>query len=138
MAPTCTYLNFALFTMSTLQDEMAALNNRLDHKLDTLRGLRRLHKVIGLFLFYVLICLVLIKLLIFYQQPLGVNKSLINAIAILVMPPLIYCLCMFFIYRNRLNKGQQLKNELYSSYLNSEASHSKAIEYHDKLEKINW
>jgi hypothetical protein len=124
--------------MSTLQDEMAALNNRLDQKLDTLRGLRRLHKVIGLFLLYVFICLALIDHLFFHQQPPGVNESLINAISILVTLPIIYCLCMFLFYRNQLNEGQLLKNKLYSSFLNSETNHSKAIAYHNELEKINW
>jgi hypothetical protein len=123
--------------MSTLQDEMAALNNRLDHKLDTLRGLRRLHKVIGLFLLYVLICLIFIRLYFFHQQPPGVNESLIIAILILV-PPTIYCGYMYIFCRTQLNEGRQLKNKLYSSFLNSEASHSEAINYHNELEKINW
>jgi Flp pilus assembly protein TadB len=117
--------------MSTLQDEMAALNHRLEYKLDTLRRLRRLHKAIGLFLFYVLICLALVVRWLFPQQQ-------IIAILIPVMLPLTYCWLMFFVYRRQLKKGQDLKKILYSSFLNDEASRSTAIEYHDELEKINW
>ena len=117
--------------MNTLQDEMAALNHRLEYKLDTLRRLRRLHKAIGLFLFYVLICLALIVRWFFTQQQ-------IIAILIPVMLPLTYCWCMFLDYCGQLNKGQQLKKKLYESFLNDEANHSKVINYHDQLEKINW
>ena len=124
--------------MSTLQDEMAALNHRLDHKLDTLRRLRRLHKAIGIFLLYVLICLALIVCLFFNQQPPRVNESLIIASLVPVTLPLAYCWLMFFVYRRQLKKGQVLKKKLYSSFLNDEASRSTAIEYHDELEKINW
>ena len=124
--------------MSTLQDEMAALNHRLDHKLDTLRRLRRLHKAIGLFLLYVLICLALIVHLFFNQQPPRVNESLNIASLIPVTPPFAYCWLMFFVYRRQLNKGQALKKDLYSSFLNDEADRSKVIDYHDQLEEINW
>jgi len=123
--------------MSTLQDEMAALNHRLEHKLDTLRRLRRLHKAIGLFLLYVFL-LVLIVLLIFPQQPSRVNKSLIIAILIPVTLSLFYCWIMFFVYRSQLNKGQELKKNLYTSFLHDEANRNKVIDYHNQLEEINW
>jgi len=124
--------------MSTLQDEMAALNHRLDHKLDTLRRLRRLHKAIGIFLLYVLICLALIVCLFFNQQPPKENKSLIIASLVPVTLPLAYCWLMFFVYRTQLEKGQGLKKSLYSSFLNDEASRNNVIYYHDQLENINW
>ena len=120
--------------MSTLQDEMAALNHRLDHKLDTLRRLRRLHKAIGIFLLYVLICLALIVPLFFNQQPPRANESLIIASLI----PLAYCWLMFFVYRIQLIKGKTLKEKLYESFLNDDVNRSKVINYHDQLEEINW
>jgi glucan phosphoethanolaminetransferase (alkaline phosphatase superfamily) len=123
--------------MSTLQDEMAALNHRLEHKLDTLRRLRRLHKAIGLFLLYVFL-LVLIVLLFFRQQPSRVNESLLIAILITVMLPLIYCWFMFFVFRSQLNKGQELKKSLYKSFLYDEANRNMVINYHNDLEGINW
>jgi hypothetical protein len=125
--------------MSTLQDEMAALNHRLDHKLDTLRRLRRLHKAIGIFLLYVLlICLALIVCLFINQQTPEENISLISASLVAVTLPLAYCWLMFFVYRTQLEKGQGLKKSLYSSFLNDEANRSNVIQYHDQLEEINW
>jgi len=126
--------------MSTLQDEMAALNHRLDHKLDTLRRLRRLHKTIALYLAYVLwLCLAAsIGLLFFHQQTLRANGSLFITIFPSVTPPLIYCCIMRDIYHEQLAKGQALKRDLYSSFLNDEANRSKAINYRDQLEEINW
>jgi multisubunit Na+/H+ antiporter MnhG subunit len=126
--------------MSTLQDEMAALNHRLDHKLDTLRRLRRLHKTIALYLAYVLwLCLAAsIGLLFFHQQTLRANGSLFITIFLSVTPPLIYCCIMRDIYHEQLAKGQALKGDLYSSFLNDEASRDNAIQYLEQLEKINW
>jgi len=126
--------------MSNLQDEMAALNHRLDHKLDTLRRLRRLHKTIALYLAYVLwLCLAAsIGLLFFHQQTLRENGSLFITIFLSVTPPLIYCCIMRGIYHEQLAKGQALKRDLYSSFLNDEANRSKAISYRDQLEEINW
>ena len=125
--------------MSTLQDEMAALNHRLDHRLDTLRRLRRLHHTIALYLFYgFYLGPVWIVLLFFYQQPLIANRSLVITILISVVPPLIYCLMMFDFYDRQLTKGQKLKKDLYSSFMKDEVNSSKSIEFHDQFEEINW
>ena len=117
---------------------MAALNHRLDHRLDTLRRLRRLHHTIALYLFYVFyLGPVWIVLLFFYQQPLIANRSL--AITVLtVVPPLVYCLMMFDFYDGQLTKGQKLKKDLYSSFMKDEVNSSKSIEFHDQFEEINW
>ena len=126
--------------MSTLQDELAALNHRLDHKLDTLRRLRRLHETIALYLSYVCWpCLAAsIGLLFFHQQTLRANGSLVITIFLSVTPPLIYCCIMRDIYHEQLDKGQALKKDLYSSFLNDEANRSNAIKFHNQLEEINW
>lgn len=136
---TSTYLNLASFTMSTLQDEMAALNHRLDHKLNTLRRLRQRHKTIALCLVY-MFCLspALIVLLCFYQQSAIVTMSLVIAILISFVPPLRYCLLMYSFYNSQLIKAHNLKRELYSSFLNGETSSSNAIKYHNQLEEIDW
>jgi len=126
--------------MSTLQDEMAALNHRLDHKLDTLRRLRRLHKTIALCLAYVFYLATPWIVHIFcYQQPsIANNRILAITILISVVPPLTYCLLMFSFYDRKLTTAQALKNSVYSSFLNDEASRSNVIDYHNQLEAINW
>lgn len=126
--------------MSTLQDEMAALNHRLDHKLDTLRRLRRLHKTIALYLTYAFyLCLAAsIVLGFFHQQTLRENGSLVITILFSITPPLIYCWSMRHHYHKQLTEGQKIKNNLYSSFLNDEASRDKVIAYQKQLEDINW
>ena len=125
--------------MSTLQDEMAALNHRLDHKLDTLRRLRRLHKAIALYLTYAyyLFIAASIVLLFFHQQTLRENGSLVITILFSMTPPLIYCWKMRAHYHEQLTKGQKIKKDLYSSFLNDEASRIEVIAFHNQLEDIN-
>jgi hypothetical protein len=118
---------------------MAVLNHRLDHKLNTLRRLRRLHKTIALYLAYVFyLGPAWIVLLFFYQQSLMANRSLVITILVSVMPPLIYCLMMFDFYDRQLNKGQELKENLYESFMKDEVNSSNVIKYHNQLEQINW
>jgi hypothetical protein len=125
--------------MSTLQDEMAALNHRLDHKLDTLRRLRRLHKTIALYLAYAFyLCLAAwIGPRIVHQQTLRENGSLVITVLLSIAPPLIYCWWMSAHYHGQLTKGQEIKKNLYSSFLNDEASRVNVIAHHNELEDIN-
>lgn len=120
--------------MTTLQDEMAALNHRLDHKLDTLKRLRRLYKTIALYISYLCyLCLPLIALLFFHQLQTTTGVSLIVTVLISVLPLLAYCWCMFLRYDNRLKNGRNLKKELYLSFMNSTATQADAIYYHSRL-----
>jgi hypothetical protein len=45
---------------------------------------------------------------------------------------------MFSFYDRKLTTAQALKNNVYSSFLNDEASRSNVIDYHNELEEINW
>jgi hypothetical protein len=126
--------------MSTLQDEMAALNHRLDHKLDILRRLRRLHKTIALYLAYAFyLCFAAwIGHAFFHQQTLINNGSLVITILSSIAPLLIYCIIRSIFYHRQLTTAQALKNSVYSSFLNDEASRDNAIQYLEQLVKINW
>ena len=45
---------------------------------------------------------------------------------------------MFFVFRSQINKGQELKKNLYTSFLYDEANRNMVIDYHNELEKITW
>lgn len=129
-------------TTINLQDELAGLNHRLDHKLDAWRILHRRHRLIALRLAYAFILLILS---LYFRVITGLQlipSGTIWVLSAAIIIPFFYCLRRRSHYWYLLDRGYSLRDSLYSSYLGNEASndspngHNSIKEYHNKLSNL--
>lgn len=130
--------------MINLQDELAGLNHRLDHKLDDWRRLHRRHRSITLRLGYAALLLILC----FYGEIFKELRAVLtspataespNAILALfaaVVAPLAYCAIKTRHYWNLLQNGQELRDRLYSSCMDGETKNADVKSYHNEFGKL--
>ncbi|MEB3349552.1 MAG: hypothetical protein VKO00_05995 [Cyanobacteriota bacterium] len=124
--------------MTTLQDEMAALNHRLDHKLDTLKQLRRLYKTIALYISYLCYLCILLFLDQKYQPLLTTGRGWVITVLLSALPPLFYCFIMCRYYDKLWRKGRNKKQYYYSSFVNNEVNNSTVTTFHELLMNLEF